>query len=250
MQYPPRYYISDISLVTAPAEDFQGAPQAPPQQGNPVYLDSFSGGLDNAHKLALFLLTHEYDTGFSTTGSLPDECPRFPEALCDAAVGRLLSCLEAHSVQDGVVLPADPYCQGHIAKLIPDVCAGYPWRAKARAALTVGEKPLFFMEGFTRAVDVALGQGGDNRAPCNATVPSLKYTSEGTLLTSHCAATAADAGFVCLDPNIPTLVSPSTGIAYYTVDPEAQDLTKFTRMSKDGCHSEVYNQRRQQYQNP
>ena len=53
---------------------------------------------------------------------------------------------------------------------------------------TVGEKPLIFMERFTRAVDVALGQGRDNGAPCNATVPSLKYTSDvGVLRPPHLA---------------------------------------------------------------
>jgi len=248
VQYPSNYFSNggdSLNIVTGSASVDGTTTVPPPAQGNPAYMDMGSGGLDHARALAFFLLTHQYSTG-SVATPLPSECRRFPEAMCDAAVGRVLNCLAAHDSPTAPLLPSDPYCEGPVGKLVPELCAGYPWRAKARTTVTNQEMPNIMVERFMRAVEVSQQSDGDYGAPCNATVPSLKYSAQGTLLTSHCAPTP-DQGYVCVNPGAPLLVSPSTGIAYFEVDTTFHNPSKFSRLSSDGCHSEEYNSRNQGY---
>ena len=64
-----------------------------------------------------FRLTHQYSTG-SVATPLPSECRRFPEAMCDAAVGRVLNCLAAHDSPTAPLLPSDP-CVPHSPSFPP-----------------------------------------------------------------------------------------------------------------------------------
>ena len=56
VQYPPRYTYSPVTIVTASASMAAAAPT----NGNPIYMDSFSGGLDQGRQVALFLYVRRW----------------------------------------------------------------------------------------------------------------------------------------------------------------------------------------------
>lgn len=171
------------------------------------------------------------------------QCPVVPVAVCDGVLSRAFQCARAHLVSPLESFTASSVCGGAIGKSVSELCRGYRWREKLQtigAALAGVTDALTVPDTLARVLEVVAASSSKPKQCASgeqpvATVPTLRATSDGRLLTADACGTAGRtaSGFDCDLTQQPLVVCGVTH--HFLVVPPAGTPSTLQPASAQGC---------------